>query len=171
MSCGEQASPSRGGGGGGAFEDFIKSLESGTSEWVGHNSKEGKKGRSRKNIKNKISCKEEDEVWKKFHSRYLDERIIDVKCRESIVLVGFGANLVKTTFEMEQLPEGYYYCVAQRSGWVHQMTQEIFDVRSGVVDRKSRGFLSLELFNKNAVDIRLDAGCLVGQIAIKKFDY
>ena len=156
----------------GVFEDFIKSLECGTSsEWVEQNSKEGKKGRSRKNIKNKILCKEEDEVWRRFHTRHFDERVIEVKCRESCVLVGFGANFVKTNFELEQLPQGFYYSVSKREGWVSQMTQEIFDVRAGAIDRQSRGFLSLELFNKNSLDIRLDNGCILGQIVIKKFDY
>ena len=154
-----------------AFEDFIRNLEKTSDEWVQDSLKGGKKGRQRKSLKNKNVLKDEDSVYDLMVKCRFDRKVIDLRCRETCSLPSYGGVVVKTGFELFVLPSDYYFSVVKTSEWVGKITEYLFDIREGVISKNSRGFLDVELFNRKNLDLRLDQGCLIGQVVIKKFEY
>ena len=151
-----------------SFEDFIKTLETSSDEWARGGAKIGKKGKQRKNKK---SVKDESNLCQDLKESYFDQKVIDLRCRETCVLPCFSGIVAKTSFQLFELPDDFYFSITKTSQWLGKITDSLFDIRPGVVARGSQGFLNVELFNRKNIDLRLDQGCVLGQIVIKKFEY
>ena len=93
-----------------SFEDFIKSLETSSDEWAKGGAKIGKKGRQRKNKK---SVKDESNLCQDLKESYFDQKVIDLRCRETCVLPCFSGIVAKTTFQLFELPDDFYFSIAK----------------------------------------------------------
>ena len=69
----------------GAFENFIRSLESTSDDWVRDDGKIGKKGRQQKMAKSRNGLKDSVKLYQDMEKCYFDRKAIDLKCREATI--------------------------------------------------------------------------------------
>ena len=156
----------------GPFEEFIRTLESNSNDWIKENGEKiTKKGRGRKSARNRSTLKGASLLYEDMQKSHFDKKVIDLKCRESCILPCYGGTIAKSTFELFELPPDFYFSVVKTTNWVGKITECLFDIREGVIAKGSRGFLDVQLFNRKGLDLRLDQGCFLGQVVIKKFEY